>query len=447
MADEKRLKILLLDFCSEKNRGDAAMQAGLIELVYRNFLNPDVSIISVYGANQFKALHNEYDHSYKFPVTILGGLKPTFYPINENDHRSNFLFEFWQALNFLPSLLLLIAMKLWIPPSLIIRCLSREYRDTLKGILAADIVIWNGPNFRSRNNQILEIYRTFIMAYHPLLCGILSKSMTCVGVSVWGLNSPISRLILRLAFKECTFISVREENSYLETLKLVDNPDLSKVELLPDLSFAAMNDRKSILHKRRKISDTIYPRIIGLTIVDWKDEGIGVRNAYKLSIREIIDFFIEKEAQIVLIPQVTKKWESNSDLILEMVTASDNQKNITFIEGEPTVNELLSIYSNLDFLIATRMHSAIFAASVNTPFVAVAYDSGGKWGILDGLGYRDYIIKYKEITTEMLLNRILSCWKNKEQLLGNAEKKIDENIINVGLNVSKLIVFTSSKYN
>jgi polysaccharide pyruvyl transferase WcaK-like protein len=444
MADKKK-KILLLDFVSEKNRGDAARQVGLLKLVYQNFHDLEVSVISVFGANQYPALKDEYDHLKKFPVTILGGLNPTFYPIHQHTHRSNFLFELLQAICSLPSLLLLIALKLKIQPGLLNRFLSIEYRKTLKQILEADIVIWKGQNIRSRNNWILEIYRIFISVYHPLLCGILTKPMACVGGSVWSLNSPISRYILRSAFNKCAFISVREESSYLETLKLLGNQDSSRVELLPDLSFAAFNDRKAILQKRRRIPNTIYPQIIGLTIVDWKDDGKEARNSYKESIHRIIDFFIEKESLIVIIPQVTKKWESSSDLILQIVTAHDKKSSITCIEGEPTVDELLSIYSKLDFLVATRMHSAIFAAAVNTPLMAISYDSGGKWGILGDLGYEDYIINYAEITPEKLLCKVLSSWENREQLVVNAEKKIDENIVNVGMNISKLNKFTILK--
>ncbi|HTX78383.1 MAG TPA: polysaccharide pyruvyl transferase family protein, partial [Longilinea sp.] len=421
------MKILLLDFCSEKNRGDAAMQVGLIELVYQNFQDPEVSIISVYGANQSKNLQDEFDHSTKYPVTILGGLRPTFYPINGKEQNSTLRFELLQMLNFIPCLLLPLALKLHVPLKLIKRFLPKYYRNTFDQMVSADIVIWKGKNFRSRKNKILEIYRTLVLIYHPLFCSILSKPLGCVGTSVWSLNSPISRFFLKTIFEKCTFISAREEKSYRELVKLMGDKSTSQLDLLPDLSYAAMADRKDSLQKRRRILNTAYPQRVGMTIVDWKDEGTEVRNTYKKSIVALISFLIEKGSEIVLIPQVTKNWESNADLILEMVSNSDIQKHITRVEGQPSVNELLTIYSNLDFLVASRMHSAIFASAVNTPLVAVAYDSGGKWGILESLGYGDYIINYKDITPEKLRERVISCWENREQLLKYAETKIEEN--------------------
>jgi len=70
--------------------------------------------------------------------------------------------------------------------------------------------------------------------------------------------------------------------------------------------------------------------------------------------------------------------------------------------------------------------------------VAVAYDSGGKWGILESLGYGDYIINYKDITPEKLRDRVIACWENREQLLKYVETKVEENIDQVGSNVNRL---------
>jgi hypothetical protein len=108
-------KIVLLDFCSEKNRGDAAMQVGLLKLVYRYFRDPIISIISVFGANQSRQLINEYDHSIKWPVSILGGLKPTFYPLDNSEVKSILSIELKQALYFVINLFFLFFLAIKIP--------------------------------------------------------------------------------------------------------------------------------------------------------------------------------------------------------------------------------------------------------------------------------------------------------------------------------------------
>jgi len=88
------------------------MQVGLLKLVFRHITDPIVSIISVFGANQSTLLINEYDHSATFPVTILGGLKPTFYPLGESTSAPILFIELKQALYFCLSIFLLFLLFL-----------------------------------------------------------------------------------------------------------------------------------------------------------------------------------------------------------------------------------------------------------------------------------------------------------------------------------------------
>ncbi len=413
----KLKNIVLLDFCSEKNRGDAAMQVGLLKLVNKFINEPIISIISVFGANQAKQLLNEYDHSSKFPVTILGGLKPTFYPLDNTENPSILSIELKQAFCFGINLILLFLLTIKTPFPILKVLLPLEYYDSLKHIRDADLIIWNGRNFRSRENQIVEIFRTLNVVYHALVCSSLSKPISCVGASVWHLNNPLSRLILKYTFSKCFFLSLREELSFNEAKLLLGGKSKTRISLLPDLSFAVFDIGKEIKAKREPISDSQFPKTIGLTIYDWKDDGAKVRNDYKKVISGVIEYCLKQNSKIVIIPQVTKKWEDSTSLASELVQAQDNKENISILNGDPTIDELLSIYSKLDFLIATRMHSAIFASFVGTPLVAISYDKGGKWSIVQELGYKDFIINYTDVTIPKLLEKIQKCWDGRNSIL------------------------------
>jgi colanic acid/amylovoran biosynthesis protein len=435
----KPTKILLLDFCSEKNRGDAAMQVGLLKLVFRYITDPIVSIISVFGANQSTLLINEYDHSVKFPVTILGGLRTTFYPLGDSTNDLVLLIEVKQALYFCLSIFLLFLLFINFPKHLIIKILPKAFHKSLEHIRNADLVIWNGRNFRSRGNPLIELFRTINIVYHPLVCIALSKPIACVGASVWHLNNPLSRSILKWVFNKCFFLSLREESSYIEAKLLLGKNSKTQIEQFPDLSFAVFEEVESIRAKRIALSNNEYPEIIGLTIVDWKDNGEATRNNYKDVITSIIEYYIKKCSKIVIIPQVTKKWESNDLLLSEIMQTLRAKENISILEGNPTIYDLFNIYSKLDFLIATRMHSAIFASFVGTPLVAIPYDKGGKWNIIRELGYKDQIIGYSDLSLPRLHEMIQHCWLNKDSILrivnGNLHRCSDL----VDHNITKLL--------
>jgi|GEM_PF-1726730 len=428
--------VLLLDYCSEKNRGDAAMQVGLIKLVQKYLPQADISVVSVFGANQILDFQTEYDHTLKMPVRLLGGLKPTFFPLNPNIKRSNILVELLNLLFVAISCALLLLVALRIPLSLIARFLPAEYRKTLYAIRDADLIFWNGRNFRSRKNRLLETYRIFNVVYHPLLCKLLSKPMVCIGASLWDLNSSLSRRLAKSAFDYCAFISFRERNSYVEASKLLNAQREGHFRLLPDLSFASFGDVDTLVRQHKKDNRKI-PQKVGITVVDWRANGQNARCTYEEALLGVIRFFIANDSEILLIPQVTKKWEGFGGIWKDIYSElnSREKSKITVIEGEPGIDDLLGIYSQIDFLIATRLHSAIFASTVQTPLVAISYDSGGKWGILDEIGYKDYIIPFPEISSSRLIEKILECWNNKEAILDEVRKNTDRFLQQVDLNV------------
>lgn len=439
------INILLLDFSSENNRGDAAMQVGLLELVFRHFKDPVVTIISVFGANQADQLLNEYDHSLKFPVKILGGLKPTFYPINNNSSKPIFFVELKQAIYFILNILMIILIFLKVPTKIIKKVLPKEFRITFEQIERADLVIWKGKNFRIRSCAIVDLYRIVVQIFHPVVCIALSKPIACVSASVWHLKNPLSRILLRGVFRNCFFLSLREEASYDEAIELIGDVENPKVVLLPDLSFVVFDHAKDIKANRVPFPTSTHPKTIGLTIVDWKNEGDVARENYKEVIISVIDYYVKAGSNIVIIPQVTKQWEAFDLLLSEVMETGRDMKNISIIKGNPTIFELFSIYSNIDILIATRMHSAIFSAFVGTPLVVIPYDKGGKWNIIKDLGYDSQSISYSTVSTKAIIYAIDNCWNNKDEILRLVNERVKQSASSVEHNISMLIEFSPFK--
>ena len=447
MNSNRPLRIVILDFVPETNRGDAALQVGMINLINKYFDRSKISVVCAIGANQTEKLIGEYDHSSKMPVVLTGGLKPTFFPLGKTS-RSILLVELLNVLGFITSLFPLVLSALKMPPSLIKAILPGEFRKSFSMIYDADLVIWNRRNFRSRKFRLLEIYRILYTIYHPMLTILLDKPMAHVGTSLWKLKSPLAKRALKVVLKHCFFISCREESSHSEAIKLLPDVDKERLRLLPDLSFVVFDKLDEIIKHRRTFSKADLPVEIGITLVDWASDGQDGRTIYKNAITESIKYFVRNGSQVTIVPQVTKKWENFMRILDEIYSdlSPDETKNVNLVEGEPTVNKLLEIYSQLDFLIATRLHSSIFALAVQTPVVAVAYDAGGKWGILDGMGYKDYIIPYSEITASGLIDKVSTVWKNKDEILEVVHKRVAKNTREVDLNVSLIAKYFDTDF-
>ena len=118
----------------------------------------------------------------------------------------------------------------------------------------------------------------------------------------------------------------------------------------------------------------------------------------------LVRHLLAKGYKIDVVPQVFYEWEGYNDLLDLIFENVDDMTAVSIIKDNLAPTELFKQYVNSDFLIATRMHSAIFALTHCTPVVAIPYDSGGKWAILTNMGMNaNYIINYQQVTPEKLI--------------------------------------------
>jgi colanic acid/amylovoran biosynthesis protein len=74
---------------------------------------------------------------------------------------------------------------------------------------------------------------------------------------------------------------------------------------------------------------------------------------------------------------------------------------VTVIDAALAPVELQAAYSRLDLLVATRMHSAIFALSAGVPALAIGYLHKSA-GIMEMLGLERYVLDIDTIDAERL---------------------------------------------
>jgi polysaccharide pyruvyl transferase WcaK-like protein len=424
--EKSKPNVVIVDYISEKNRGDAAIHLGLINLIRRSHPNAILSAVSIIGTNQFPYMAGLFDQTQNQGIKIFGGMVPTFYPEKTKQQQPAIIFEIKNLIGLFFQLWLLAALKLKIPMRLLFRCIPARYRETFEILNHADLIVIRGRNYRDRKTATLEVVRILTKTYHLLLCSLLSKKIVLVGASVWDQKSNLAGRMLGNAFKACKMVTVREKWSLVATKRMSKTFNFPEPILIPDLSFAAFEERDTIIQNRKRVPRSSSPEVIGITIHDWKTQGVKTRNRYIKSVSGLIQYYSDLGVKVKIIPQVSVYWEDSAKMLEELMMSVETQ-NIEVIKGDPSVYELLQLYSSLDLLVATRMHSAIFAAAVNTPIVAIPYDKGGKWGIVEELGYRDYLINYDEVTPEILIDKAVLCWENKRELVIRASDIVKKN--------------------
>jgi len=113
--DKSAKIIVIVDYLSEKNRGDAAIHLGLINILRNCYPDATISAISTIGANQFPKMEKEYDQSNLLGIKVIGGLVPTYYPTTKEERKPTLLLEILNHISLFFRLWLLIALKLRVP--------------------------------------------------------------------------------------------------------------------------------------------------------------------------------------------------------------------------------------------------------------------------------------------------------------------------------------------
>ncbi len=388
----KKMSIVLLDFASEKNRGDAAMQMSIILLTKKYFPTAALSVITVFGVNQHPDCLEEFDHTYplhKGDVSYVGGIMSTYESINASDTKNLTYHQSspGRILRLMLMFCITVFVKVGLPDVLVRKCMSNEGWKTFQIIRNADFILWNGRNFRGYS-VVKEPFAIYSLCIHPLLCIVLGKPMVCLGASVWRLKNPISRYILRYTLSRCILVTLRESASFSYVHSLA--PDLVKRDILrqvPDLSLPVLQQMPHIVKPINK------QPVIVMTIVGQREIGNqNIYHSYISAMHNLAQYICsELKGTIVIMPQVVYKTEPNAKAIEEIFTGIERSR-YTVITEEYSVQQLVEAYRKADFLIATRMHSAIFALTAGTAVLAITYDSGAKWDILKNMGLPEWLV-------------------------------------------------------
>jgi colanic acid/amylovoran biosynthesis protein len=281
-------------------------------------------------------------------------------------------------------------------------------------------VLWKGRNFRA-SNAVREPYELWALLYNPVVAFMFGKPVMCIGGSMWPLRNPVARFMLRAVAGRTFFFSVREHSSYERAVALLHGKR-TQIELLPDLSLASLPPGGPT--NRSTHESSAGPRRLGVTVVDWPGSGEAARNRYREALLGFLRRFLEREGtEVVLVHQVTYRMEDTSSLEETLLRGLASER-VSAVEGSPNVDELISIYSTMDLLVATRMHSAIFALSQGTPVVTIPYDAGGKWGILDMMGARDVEVPFVSVTAESLERKVDEVWARRSELLATVRENL-----------------------
>lgn len=408
-----RPSVAIVNVWSDQNRGDAAIVEATIEAVKEVHGCATIHLHNcVFG---YEDLLSQLDKHFSFflqsGLPIYPSLCPTMTVVDKEPtiRRWNKVLYLFRAL----SILLLASIK----PRFGKLLLKNEEMGAYRSLCSADLIVSKGGSYLLGNHW--KDFLTISMVMFPLVLGSICGARTMMlGVSIGPANSPWAARVMRFWFRWVNCFVLREEKAYETCIRLGVSP--SSLFVMPDLAFLPIV-RETVAPRKPDILEGVQGPLVGVTVREWGFDDVRERQGRQRNYIESVafalnSFVLETGAKVVLIPQVIGPSPAGSDVpalvLLESMLA--NKESGLRMPNDLTPKDLRAIYSHLDLLVGTRLHSIILA--FGTPCVIVGYQGDKSQGTAALIKSEDQFIHINDITGEELLRLMRLAWTNSADI-------------------------------
>ncbi|MFO7947360.1 MAG: polysaccharide pyruvyl transferase family protein [Armatimonadota bacterium] len=392
------MNILITDYFSPGNRGDAAIVEGMIS-----------------------ALEDEFE-------------APKFHMLSSFPHLCEFMHGCAGAPSLIPWMrgpvgkLRALYLLLWARAKragMNLPILSGELRETLKEYLDADIVISKG------GGHITSIYGdTKYRLVSLLMAKLLGKKVVIYAQSLGPFEGSFMKWLVRCVLNRVDLITTREQ----ESADIVESVgvDPARVTVAADAALS-MNpegpDPSAIGQTALKddsFEDGDRP-IVTISVREWKKHGSGVYQDYLSAIADVADHLIQtRNCRIIFASTCTPIGGYHADdrmVACEVISRMQEDAEILWTEQSPYT--LCNFLSHAELHVGTRMHSNILALLAGTPVFAIAYEHKSI-GLMRQLGMQDHCTWIDAIEPDDLISRVEAAFNHRSELAGAISKALPD---------------------
>ena len=401
-------KILISNAYTWYNKGDAAILIGMFKAIRTYIPDAEITVLSF-------TPEIDQENYERYNVKVLSRLLgPSL--VTKKRHK------IFRIIN-----IILKAVKYLLWPKLKI-FIDQNEKEILKSYNETDLILACGGGFLGGYNMgsILHLYNIYFGK-------ILKKPVIIYAQSVEPFGNALISTLTKFVLNRIDLITIREKQSfeYLKSLNIKPNIFLTAdaaflVDSIPLEESIKLLEKKGINRKKNKM-------LVGITVRKWNFSGhknsnkkfLNYLNAISKAIEYVISSF---DARVILFPQVIYAPYDDDRVISNLVKdrlKSSIKEYVTVLTEDYRVEEIKGMIGQMDLFIGTRMHSNIFATSMNVPTIAISYEQKTK-GIMEMLDMGNYVVDINTITTYKIISVIDKAWKNKLKIKEVLKMKIEE---------------------
>ena len=265
-----------------------------------------------------------------------------------------------------------------------------------------DLIISCGGGFLYSSNRLLPEATLLSHLAALYICGKVGRRLVIAPQSIGPFVSSVSRLLAISALGRADLLCVREPLS----LKLVQDSGLAGAFLTPDCGFSLMSQDCDYQWARSFFSG-ITGKKAGLTLRSWARSGN--QEQYLAAVGKGVEYLCAKGYTVLILPQVTGPTADEDDrhISRELALRFRDNSQVRYLPEleQATPERIKAAYGQLDLLLATRLHSAIFALAEGVPSVCIAYQPKAT-GVFAMLGCSPYCLPLQDISSQSLIAAI-----------------------------------------
>jgi polysaccharide pyruvyl transferase WcaK-like protein len=283
------------------------------------------------------------------------------------------------------------------------RACWREFRHWVQGygfVRAQDLVIVSGGGQMSEEwggpwGQPFALFKWAVLARTARVPYVIAS------VGVGKVTSPTARSLLSAALRMARYRSYRDENSRAFAAGLL--PVASKDPIVPDVVLSLPSSEiprpagiRAIAQGRPTIA--ISP-IAYAKPRKWPSQDRALYDRYISEMARVVSQLLERGHFLVIICSCL--WDDESAIadLLGRLDDQSKQRLARQIHIPPiaTWKDVVASLLDVDYLIASRLHSVILGWVVQKPTVAISFDAKVDWVMAD-LGQSEYLLQIREFT-------------------------------------------------
>lgn len=233
--------------------------------------------------------------------------------------------------------------------------------DVLKSVCGCDVLLSGGGSLLQDTTSTRSILYYLSIIF---LAKLFGKKVMLYANGIGPVSKPGNRRWVRSILNKADVITIREENSYEELVKMGVKNNNCFVTADPVFTMKGVSsDTARELVKKAGIP--LDKPMVGVSVRSWRDIDKFSKNLAKLC-----DIIYEKFDMnlVFIVMQPSKDRKISEKVMAEM-------KNPSYIfDGEYSPLDIMGVISLMDIVLSMRLHTLIFAASQRVPLLGFVYD-------------------------------------------------------------------------